>query len=168
MPVELDYTDTSAEVDQIVTALRALPVDKVVEVRDFVWSLQAQYVRSPAVDVNDDRSEQELPDLTDNLSSHHTASNDAPAGHSRGPSLSPPPEFLESVATFERLLPQLLEQYRGQAVAISQDRVIASGPDKMSVWEQVISEYGQIPFYVEWVEPDAPRKVRMPSVRVVR
>ena len=168
MPIQLDHTDTISEVDQIVEALFTLPAEKVTEVHDFVAFLQAHYSQPSAVDVSDAWDEQHLHDLTDDRLLRNTASDDATAGHSHGSLISPSPEFLESIATFDRLLPQLLEQYRGQAVAISQGRVIAFGPDKMTVWEQVISEYGQIPCYIEWVEPDVPRKVRMPSVRVVR
>lgn len=164
MSVHTKHLASEGQVKRIVKALFTLPAEKVTEVDDFVAFLQARHSQPSAVDVD----EQELPDLTDDLSAYDTADDDATTEHRHGPSLSPPPAFLESVATFDRLLPQLLEQYRGQAVAISQDRVIASGPDKMSVWEQVISEYGEIPCYIEWVEPDAPRKVRMPSVRVVR
>ena len=64
MPIQLDYADVIPEVDQIVAALCTLPVDKVAEVRDYVWFLQAQYGHSPLVDVNDGWSEQDMDDLT--------------------------------------------------------------------------------------------------------
>ncbi|MBI3958615.1 MAG: hypothetical protein HY328_07385 [Chloroflexi bacterium] len=168
MSVHTKQLAAERQVKRIVEALFTLPSEKLAEVDDFVAFLQARHGQPSAVDVSETWDEQELPDLTDDLSAYDTTGDDAIAEHRHSPSLSPPPAFLESVATFDRLLPQLLEQYRGQAVAISQGRVIASGPDKMSVWEQVIAEYGQIPCYIEWVEPDVPRKVRMPSVRVVR
>jgi hypothetical protein len=64
MPIQLDHTDTISEVDQIVEALFTLPVDKVAEVRDFVWFLQARYVHSPSIDCSDGWSEQDTQDLT--------------------------------------------------------------------------------------------------------
>lgn len=79
-----------------------------------------------------------------------------------------PAEFAREVNAFERLRPSLLERYAGQAVAIYQDRVVAVGDDKMAVYAQVLKEFGPVPCYIEWVETDSPRRVRMPSVRVKR
>jgi PHD/YefM family antitoxin component YafN of YafNO toxin-antitoxin module len=81
-----------------------------------------------------------------------------------------PPEFLREVEAFEKLKATLLsqEEYRGRAVAIHQGQVVAVGDDKMEVLAQAWEEFGEVPIYVEWVEPETPRRVRIPSVRVVR
>lgn len=155
MSVNTKILGSETQVQQIVEALFTLPTEKMTEVHDFVVFLQVRYSQPSSVDVSEAWDEQDLHD-------------DAIAGHIPGSLISPSPEFLESVSAFDRLLPQLLEEYRGRAVAIAQGRVIASGPDKMTVWEQVIAQYGQIPCYIEWVEPDVPRRIRMPSVRIVR
>jgi len=74
-----------------------------------------------------------------------------------------PPEFSLEVAAFERLRPTLQEQYGGQVVAIYQGDVVAVGSDKMGVLAQVQAEYGSIPCYIEWVEPETPRRARVTS-----
>lgn len=56
--------DSERQVQQIVDALFTLPPEKVAEVRDYVWFLQARYSRSPVVDVGDSWSEQDMHDLT--------------------------------------------------------------------------------------------------------
>lgn len=81
-----------------------------------------------------------------------------------------PPEFLREVEAFERLKPILLsqEEYCGRAVAIHQGQVVAVGDDKMEVLAEAWEEFGEVPIYVEWVEPETPRRVRIPSVKVVK
>lgn len=74
------------------------------------------------------------------------------------------PEFEAEVAAFERLKPELLKRYPGRAVAIHQGQVIEVGDDKMDVLERVRRRLGDVRCYVEWVEPDAPRRVRIPTV----
>lgn len=75
-----------------------------------------------------------------------------------------PPNFEAEVAAFERLKPELLKQYPGQAVAIYQGKVIAVGPDKMTVLGEVYEQYGEIHCFVEQVVETTPRRVRIPSV----
>lgn len=79
-----------------------------------------------------------------------------------------PSDFAAEVNAFEQLRPTLLTQYSGRVVAIYQGRVVATGDDKMAVLGQVLDEYGPVHCYIEWVEADSPRRVRMPSVRVKR
>ncbi len=74
--------------------------------------------------------------------------------------------FEAEIAAFEQLKPALLERYPGRAVAIYQGQVVEVGDDKMEVLAQVIDKLGDVSCYVEWVEADAPRRVRVPSVRV--
>jgi hypothetical protein len=79
---------------------------------------------------------------------------------------SVPPEFEAEVAAFEQLKPELLERYRGRAVAIYQGQVIEVGDDKMDVLARVRERLGNVHCYVEWVEPDTPRRARVPSAWV--
>lgn len=94
----------------------------------------------------------------------------APQRNVRPKAAPAPSEFLREVEAFERLKPTLLsqEKYRGRAVAIHQGQVVAVGDDKMEVLAQAWQEFGEVPIYVEWVEPATPRRVRIPSVRVVK
>jgi len=79
-----------------------------------------------------------------------------------------PSDFAAEVNTFEQLRPTLLEQYRGQVVAIYQGRVVATGDDKMAVLGQVLDSYGPVHCYIEWVEPDSPRRARITSAWIKR
>lgn len=74
------------------------------------------------------------------------------------------PEFETEVAAFERLKPELLKRYPGRAVAIHQGQVVQIGDDKMDVLERVLRRFGDVRCYIEWVEPDTPRRVRIPTV----
>jgi len=79
---------------------------------------------------------------------------------------SMPPDFANEMAAFERIKPALQDAYGSQAVAIYQGQVVAAGHDKMAVLGQVLDEYGPVPCYIEWVEPESPRRVRVPSAWV--
>ena len=79
---------------------------------------------------------------------------------------SVPAEFASEVDAFERLRPTLLDRYAGQAVAIYQGRVVAAGDDKMAVYAQVLEAFGPVRCYIEWVEPESPRRVRIVSAWV--
>ncbi len=79
-----------------------------------------------------------------------------------------PPEFADEVAAFERLKPTLQAQYGGQVVAIYQGQVVATGDDKMAVLGRVLDEIGPVPCYIEWVEPESPRRARISSAWVKR
>lgn len=85
------------------------------------------------------------------------------------PSAPPvPAEFEREVAAFEQLKPLLQEQYGGRVVAIHQGQVVAVGSDKMAVLDSVLETLGPVPCYIEWVEPDTPRRVQISSAWVAR
>lgn len=68
-------------------------------------------------------------------------------------------------AAFERMLPELLKQYAGRAVAIYNGQVIDVGDDKMEVWERASQQLNGAPVYVQIVE--YPLKVyKMPHRKV--
>ena len=73
------------------------------------------------------------------------------------------PEFMREVAAFERLKPELLEQYRGRVVAIHQGAVVAVGDNRMDVLGDVLEKLGPVPCYTENVEEQTPRKARITS-----
>jgi hypothetical protein len=77
---------------------------------------------------------------------------------------TPPPADLQAeIAAFTRLKPALLKQYPGRAVALYQGEVVAVGDDKTEMLASVYARLGEVRCYVEWVEPDTPRRVRIPS-----
>ena len=76
------------------------------------------------------------------------------------------PDFEAEVVAFERLKPELLEHYRGRAVAIYQGQVVEVGDNKMKVLARALERFGDAHCYVEWAEPDAPRRARIPSAWV--
>ncbi|MDQ3247631.1 MAG: DUF5678 domain-containing protein [Chloroflexota bacterium] len=82
--------------------------------------------------------------------------------------ISTPPEFAQEVAAFERLKPELLKKYPQRVVAIHQGQVVAVGDNRMDVLGILLDRLGPVPCYIEWVEQETPRRVRMPSIRVVR
>lgn len=79
------------------------------------------------------------------------------------PRPSAPPEFLQAIADFERLKPELLKEYKGRVVAIYQGQVLGVGDSVLGVHETVTAKFGPIPCYVEWVEEQTPRRVRIVS-----
>jgi prevent-host-death family protein len=82
------------------------------------------------------------------------------------PQVKAPKWFLREEEAFYRLLPQLLEQYRGSYVGIYKGKVVAVGDSAIAVMEDVQERLGpRIHPYVGWVETE-PRVVRMPFVRV--
>lgn len=76
--------------------------------------------------------------------------------------------FLREVEAFERMRPELMEQYRDRFVAIHKGKVIAVGDTSLGVLEDVRERFGRITVYIELVSPDSPRKARIPSVWVKR
>ena len=76
--------------------------------------------------------------------------------------------FETELAHFERLKPQLLQQYPGRFVAIYQGEVVAVGDNKMDVLAMAEETIGNVPFCVSQVTADGPRRVRIPSAWVVR
>jgi hypothetical protein len=79
-----------------------------------------------------------------------------------------PAEFDHEVMAFERLKPALVQQHPGRAVAIYRGQVVAVGDDKMAVLGQVLAHNGPIRCYIEWVEPETPRRMRISSAWVAR
>jgi hypothetical protein len=78
------------------------------------------------------------------------------------------PDFEREVAAFERLKPELLKTYKGRVVAIHQGQVVAVGDDRMAVLDTVLEKLGPVPCYIEWVEEETPRRVRMTSTWIAR
>ena len=78
----------------------------------------------------------------------------------------PDPAFAREVAAFERLKPQLLQQYPGRVVGIYQGEIVAVGDNRLDVLDQVWDQFGEVSCYIETVEPVTPRRARMPSVRI--
>jgi hypothetical protein len=70
-------------------------------------------------------------------------------------------------AAFERMLPELLKQYPGQAVAIHNGQVVGVGDDEMDLWAQVRQKLGPVPVYVQVVEYP-PRIYKMPHRKIIR
>jgi hypothetical protein len=70
-------------------------------------------------------------------------------------------------AAFERMLPELLKEYPGKAVALYKGQVVAFGDDKMDLWAQVRQKLGPVPVYVQVVE-FPPRVYKMPHRKVIR
>jgi hypothetical protein len=73
--------------------------------------------------------------------------------------------FEQEAEAFDRLKPMLLEKYAGHYVAVYQGQVVASGSDKFEVQQQVHDQFGEVPCFIERVEPDYEMRVaRMPSL----
>ena len=66
---------------------------------------------------------------------------------------------------FGRMLPDLLVTYRDQFVAIHQEQVVASGPDKIRVAMRAYRQHGPIPIYVGLVSDQRLLPARIPSPR---
>lgn len=71
--------------------------------------------------------------------------------------------FEQEAAAFEALMPELLEQYAGQYVAIYRKQVVAVGSDRLALVKEVYNQFGEVPCYVEKVTSEPPRRVRIPS-----
>lgn len=76
------------------------------------------------------------------------------------------PAFEQEVSAFERLKPQLLQQYPGHVVGIYQGRVVAIGDNRLDVLDQVWDQFGEVTCYVETIEAETPRRARIPSAWV--
>ena len=61
---------TRSQAEEIVTALTALPPDKVNEVHDFIVFLKERYGYEPVLDENDEWSDDDIRDLTNAVLSH--------------------------------------------------------------------------------------------------
>jgi PHD/YefM family antitoxin component YafN of YafNO toxin-antitoxin module len=69
-------------------------------------------------------------------------------------------------AAFQRMLPELLKQYKGRVVAIYNGQVVDVGDDRMEVWKQARQKLGQVPVYVQTVEY-SPKVYKMPHRKVI-
>ena len=72
-------------------------------------------------------------------------------------------DFEAEIRAFERLKPELLKTHPGKAVAIYQGKVLETGDTKMEVLGKILEQHGEIHCYVEWIEPETPRRARIPS-----
>jgi len=70
-------------------------------------------------------------------------------------------------AAFQKMLPELLQQYPGRVVAIYQGQVIVVGDQRMDVWQQARQQVNGAPVYVQTVE-SSPRIYKLPSRKVIR
>ena len=66
------------------------------------------------------------------------------------------------------LLGDLLRTHRGQYVAVHQRRVIAAGPDRMTVIRQAREQVGNVPIFVGLVTDEPPPVERVPRFRHAR
>lgn len=81
--------------------------------------------------------------------------------------LKPPTKFEREMAAFRRLLPTLLKEYRGQHVAIHEEKVVGSGDDLVTVALAAYKQYGYQPIYVDLVTDEPSRPVRIPHFKPV-
>lgn len=77
------------------------------------------------------------------------------------------PAFARNRAAFQRLLPELLREHRGEWVAIVDEKPVHFGPDFSSVITAVRERFGLRPAYVQEVL-ERPRIYKVDSPRVVR
>jgi hypothetical protein len=75
--------------------------------------------------------------------------------------------FEREVATFERMLPELLQKYRDRVVAIHNGQVVEVGDSKEDVSEQVHQRLGNVIVYVQQVS-EHPRVIKFPYFKVAR
>ena len=78
--------------------------------------------------------------------------------------------FEREVAAFERMLPQLLQKYRGRVVAVYEGRVVEVGCPGEGVAEvagRVYSRVGYVPVYVQRVT-ETPRVYKITGPRLVQ
>ena len=75
--------------------------------------------------------------------------------------------FAQERATFERLLPQLLQDHLGKVVAIYQDQVVEVGDEIGATLEKFYTRYGYVPCYVGRVEAAA-RVYKFSHRKVIR
>jgi hypothetical protein len=76
-------------------------------------------------------------------------------------------EFQREVAAFERMLPELLQEYQGRVVAIHRGQVIEVGDSKAEVSERVHKRLGDVTVFIQQVEEQLPVR-RFPFFKVVR
>ena len=74
----------------------------------------------------------------------------------------------QEIASFERMQAELSKQFGSQYVAIYQGQVVAHGPDKLKLTEQVYAQFGEVPCFIERADAADPRTARMPSIRIAK
>ncbi|MFZ1400153.1 MAG: hypothetical protein WAS33_24835 [Candidatus Promineifilaceae bacterium] len=74
----------------------------------------------------------------------------------------------QEIASFERLQAELSQRYGSQYVAIYRGEVVAHGPDKFMLTEQVYAQFGEVPSFVERADATEPRAARMPWIRIAK
>lgn len=75
--------------------------------------------------------------------------------------------FEHEVTAFERMLPKLLQEYRGRVVAIHNGQVVEVGDSKAEVSERVYQRLGDVTVYIQRVS-EYPRIYKFPYFKVVR
>lgn len=74
----------------------------------------------------------------------------------------------QEIDSFESMQAELSQRYGSQYVAIYQGQVVAHGPDKLKLTEQVYAQFGEVPCFVERADATEPRTARMPSIRMAK
>jgi antitoxin (DNA-binding transcriptional repressor) of toxin-antitoxin stability system len=82
-------------------------------------------------------------------------------------SVARPSGFQGEKAAFERMRPELMNQYPGKCVAVVGGKVVEVGEEKIEVIEKVRERFGRVPMYVQWLT-DKPRVYHVPYRRVVQ
>lgn len=77
----------------------------------------------------------------------------------------PPSKFERERRAFYRLLPDLLGTHRGQYVAVHNERIADSGPDRLSVAQRVLEKVGPTDIYVGLVDVEPVRPSRSGVLR---
>ncbi|MEI7687349.1 MAG: DUF5678 domain-containing protein [Planctomycetota bacterium] len=78
-----------------------------------------------------------------------------------------PTKFERERAAFVRLRPELLTQYRGQFVAIHDEKVVGHGSNHQAVAFAAYEKFVYLPIYVDLIADEVQQPVRMPSFRVL-
>ena len=78
-----------------------------------------------------------------------------------------PGKWDQEYAAFLRMLPDLLQTYRGQYVAVHEGRVVESGDVKLAVAMRAYDKHGYQPIYVGLVAERPLKPVRVPHFRIL-
>jgi hypothetical protein len=84
--------------------------------------------------------------------------------------VAPPPvsKGEREYRAFQRLLPQLLHDYRGKYVAVHEERVVDSDADDVALVLRFHAQYGYVPVHVGLVTDTALPPIRVPHYRLYR
>jgi hypothetical protein len=75
-----------------------------------------------------------------------------------------PSKFERERQAFRRMLPQLMQTHHNEYVAVHDEQVEDTGPDRLSVAMRVLNRIGNVDIYVGWVS-DQPEPVMRSGVR---